>query len=122
MLQEIRQKHMQIAQFVLPTINQWHSQGPPQLLQPRVVPCDRVINSSGNTIAVTQPQKPTSQVPYLQPITSGNVVAASMGKIGLAQNNSISAASCTIISSITAKTSPKPVGTLRYNQKSSTNP
>ena len=92
MLQEIRQKHMQIAQFMLPTIKQWHSQGPPQLLPPGVVPCDPVINSSGNTIAVTQPQTPTSQAPHLQLIASGNVVAASMGKIGLAQNNSISAA------------------------------
>ena len=92
MLQEIRQKHMQIAQLVLPTINQWHSQGPPQLLQPGVVPCDPVINSSGNTIAVTQPQTPTSQAPHSQPIALGNVVAAPMGKIGWAQNTSISAA------------------------------
>ena len=47
MLQEIRQKHVQIARAVLPTINQWHLQGPPQLLQPGLVPCDPVINSSG---------------------------------------------------------------------------
>ena len=92
MLQEIRQKHMQIAQIVLPTTNPWHSQGPPQLLQPGIVPCDPVINSSGNTIAVTQAQTPTSQAPHLQPIASDNLVAASMGKIRLAQNNSITAA------------------------------
>ena len=92
MLQEIRQKHMQIAQSVLPTFNQWHSQGPPQLLQPGVVPCDPVINSSGNSIANTQPQPPTSQSAHSQPITLGNVVATPMGKIELAQNNSTAAA------------------------------
>ena len=83
---------MQIAQFGLPTTNPWHSQGPPQLLQPGIVPCDPVINSSGNIIAVTQAQTPTSQAPHLQPIALDNSVAASMGKIGLAQNNSITAA------------------------------
>ena len=72
-------EHMQIAQLVLPTTNPWHSQGPPQLLQPGIVPCDPVNNSSGNTVAVTQAQTPTSQ-------------AAPMGKIVLAQNNSITAA------------------------------
>ena len=78
---------MQIAQAVLPTINQWHSQGPPQILQPGLVPCDPVINSSGNTTAVSQPQTPAVQPPHLPPAVSGNAVSSPLGKIGLAQNN-----------------------------------
>ena len=87
MLQEIRQKHMQIAQAVLPTINQWHSQGPSQILQPGLVPCDPVINSSGKTTAVSQPHTPAIQPPHLPPAISGNVVSSPLGKIRLAQSN-----------------------------------
>ena len=58
MLQEIRQKHMQIPQIVLPATNPWHSQGPPQLVIPGLVPCDQGTNPSGNTVAVTQAQTP----------------------------------------------------------------
>ena len=78
---------MQIAQAVLPTINQWHSQGPPQLLQPRLVPCNPVINSSGITTAVSQPQTPAVQPPQLPPAISGNAVSSPLGKIGLSQSN-----------------------------------
>ena len=91
MLQEIRQKHMQIARSVLPTINQWHSQGPPQLFQPRLVPCDPGINSSGSTIAVTQSQTLAVQPSHSPPTVSGKVVAAPVGKIRVAQSNSIPA-------------------------------
>ena len=71
MLQEIQQKHMQIAQLVLPTTKPWHSQGAPPLIQPRIVPCDPVNNSSGNT--------------NTEPLTQNNLVAAPMGKGGLAK-------------------------------------
>ena len=84
---------MQIAKIVLPATNPWHSQDPPQLVQPGIVPCDQVINSSSNTIAVTQAQTPQAlQAPHLQLSTSGNPAVASLGKIGLTQSNSIIAA------------------------------
>ena len=78
---------MQIARAVLPTINQWYSQGPPQLLQPGLVPCDPVINSSGNITAVSQPQTPAIQPPQLPPAVSGNAASFPLCKIRLAQSN-----------------------------------
>ena len=78
---------MQIARVVLPTINQWHSQGPAKLFQPQLVPCDPVTNSSGNTIAVSQPQTLAVQPPHLPPAIPDNAAAAPLGKVGLAQSN-----------------------------------
>ena len=78
---------MQIACIVLPTINQWHSQGPPKLFQPGLVPCDPITNSSGNTTAVSQPQPLAVQPPHSPPAISGTAATAPLGKVGLAQSN-----------------------------------
>ena len=78
---------MQIARIVLPTINQWYSQGPPKLFPPRLVPCDPMTNSSGNTTAVSQPQPLAVQPPHSPQAVSGTAAAAPLSKVGLVQSN-----------------------------------
>ena len=65
---------MHIARTVLPAFNQWHSQCPPKLFQPRLVPCDPLTNSLAEAAAMSVPQtqQPTVTMgnPQLQQLPS----------------------------------------------------
>ena len=82
-LQEIRHKHQHIAHSVFPFTNPWHSQGPPQLLQPGIVPCDPTTNSSGGMAPV-----PEIQTPRAQPIAINKLIVASESNTVPNQNSS----------------------------------
>ena len=72
-LHEIRHKHLQIAQSILPAINQWHTQGPPPLLHSGAEPCKPSINSTTN-IWHTQGPPPLLH-PEVEPCKPANISA-----------------------------------------------
>ena len=76
--------------MVPPTFNQWHSQGPPKLLQPGLVPCDPMTNSPCNATAMSQAQPQQPSQPLHSPPTISAMAAAAaayLDKVKLTQSN-----------------------------------